>query len=98
MNYYENIKTEILNSIMITKEFGKGYNETNLKYFRQFYIFSNRHTACDKLSCSHYRTLLSISNKINYYIIVFQKSPTVSDFFSFYPISQAVPVKLTYSH
>ncbi len=23
-------------SIMITKEFGKGYNETNLKYFRQF--------------------------------------------------------------
>ena len=39
MNYYENIKTEILNSIMITKEFGKGYNETNLKYFRQFYKF-----------------------------------------------------------
>ena len=128
MNYYENIKTEIINnevtkkvkdysknksdlttyynvgkllseagkhygegiikkySIMLTKEFGKGYNETNLKYFRQFYIFSNRHTACDKLSCSHYRTLLSISNKINYYIIVFQKSPTLSDFFSFYPI------------
>ena len=26
-------------SIMITKEFGKGYNETNLKYFRQFYKF-----------------------------------------------------------
>ena len=87
-------------SIMITKEFGKGYNETNLKYFRQFYIFSNRHTACDKLSWSHYRTLLSISNvnKINYYIIVFQKSPTLSGFFSFYPISQAVPVKLTCSH
>ena len=87
-------------SIMITKEFGKGYNETNLKYFRQFYKFSNRHTVCDKLSWSHYRTLLSVSNvnKINYHIIVFQKSPTVSDFFSFYPISQAVPVKLTYSH
>ena len=87
-------------SIMITKEFGKGYNETNLKYFRQFYKFSNRHTVCDKLSWSHYRTLLSVSNvnKINYYIIVFQKSPTVSDVFSFYPIYQAVPVKLTYSH
>ena len=87
-------------SIMITKEFGKGYNETNLKYFRKFYIFSNRHTACDKLSWSHYRTLLSISNvnKINYYIIVFQKRPTVSDVFSFYQIYQAVPVKLTCSH
>ena len=87
-------------SIMITKEFGKGYNETNLKYFRQFYKFSNRHTVCDKLSWSHYRTLLSVSNvnKINYHIIVFQKSPTVSDFFSFYQIYQAVPVKLTYSH
>lgn len=36
-------------SIMITKEFGKGYNEINLKYFRQFYKFSNRHTVCDKL-------------------------------------------------
>ena len=142
MNYYKEIKTEIINneitkkikdysknksdlttyynvgkllseagkcygegiikkySIMITKEFGKFYNETNLKYFRQFYKFSNRHTVCDKLSWSHYRTLLSVSNvnKINYHIIVFQKSPTVSDFFSFYPISQAVPVKLTYSH
>ena len=67
-------------SIMITKEFGKGYNETNLKYFRQFYKFSNRHTVCDKLSWSHYRTLLSVSNvnKINYHIIVFQKSPTLS--------------------
>ena len=87
-------------SIMITKEFGKGYNETNLKYFRQFYKFSNRHTVCDKLSWSHYRTLLSVSNvnKINYHIIVFQKSPTVSDFFSFYQIYQAVPVKLTYSY
>lgn len=87
-------------SIMITKEFGKGYNETNLKYFRQFYKFSNRHTVCDKLSWSHYRTLLSVSNvnKINYHIIVFQKSPTVSDVFSFYQIYQAVPGELTCSH
>ena len=52
------------------------------------------------MSWSHYRTLLSISNvnKINYYIIVFQKRPTVSDVFSFYQIHQAVPGELTWSH
>ena len=54
----------------LTSEFGKGYTQTNLKYFRQFYLFSKSHTLCDKLTWSHYRTLLSIknTNKINYYI------------------------------
>ena len=53
----------------LTKELGKGYTETNLKYFRQFYLFSKRHTVCDELTWSHYRILLSISNenKIEYY-------------------------------
>lgn len=56
----------------LTKEFGKGYNETNLKYFRQFYLFSIRHTLCDELTWSHYRTLLSINNdkKIDYYLLI----------------------------
>ena len=56
----------------LTKELGKGYTETNLKYFRQFYMFLIRHTVCDELSWSHYRTLLSINNenKINYYTLV----------------------------
>ena len=56
----------------LTKDLGKGYTETNLKYFRQFYAFLKSHTLCDKLSWSHYRTLLSISdeNKINYYILL----------------------------
>ena len=31
----------------LTSELGKGYTETNLKYFRQFYRFSNSHTVCD---------------------------------------------------
>ena len=43
---------------------------TNLKYFRQFYVFTKSHTVCDQLSWSHYRTLLSLSdeNMIEYYI------------------------------
>ena len=54
----------------LTKELGKGYTTTNLKYYRQFYIFAKSHTVCDELSWSHYRALLSIhnENKIEYYI------------------------------
>ncbi len=56
----------------LTEELGKGYTETNLKYFRQFYIFSNSHTVCDELTWSHYRLLLSIddSRKVNYYVMI----------------------------
>ncbi len=56
----------------LTQELGKGYTETNLKYFRQFYIFLKSHTVCDELSWSHYRTLLSINNEkeIAYYILI----------------------------
>lgn len=56
----------------LTIELGKGYTETNLKYFRQFYIFLKSHTLCDELSWSHYRLLLSMkdSNQIEYYILV----------------------------
>ena len=42
----------------LTEELGKGYTETNLKYFRQFFYFLKGHTLCDELSWSHYRTLL----------------------------------------
>ena len=55
----------------LTKEFGKGYTETNLKYFRQYYYFSNRHTLCDELTWSHYRTLLSLDDlEVEYYIML----------------------------
>ena len=56
----------------LTQELGKGYTETNLKYFRKFYNFSKSHTVCDQLTWSHYRTLLSISNEdeIEYYILI----------------------------
>jgi predicted nuclease of restriction endonuclease-like (RecB) superfamily len=56
----------------LTNELGKGYTETNLKYFRQFYYFLKSHTVCDELSWSHYRTLLSMSDdyEISYYISI----------------------------
>ena len=56
----------------LTSDLGKGYTETNLKYFRQFYLFLKSHTVCDELSWSHYRTLLSISDEfeVEYYILI----------------------------
>ena len=39
-------------SVRLTKDFGQGYSENNLKYFRQFYLgfrdTSNSHAARDK--------------------------------------------------
>ena len=56
----------------LTEDLGKGYTETNLKYFRQFYYFSKGHTMCDDLTWSHYRTLLPLKNEkeIEYYIYI----------------------------
>ena len=58
----------------LTNDLGKGYTETNLKYFRRFYLFSKSHTLCDELTWSHYRILLSISddNEIKYkcYVVI----------------------------
>lgn len=54
-------------SIRLTQEFGKGFTETNLKYFRQFYLVfpaqtasGIRHTLCDQLTWSHYRLLMRV--------------------------------------
>ena len=48
----------------LTQKFGKGYNTTNLKYMRQFYItFQNSHALSDQLSWTHYRLLLKLENK-----------------------------------
>jgi hypothetical protein len=52
-------------SIRLTQEFAKGFTETNLKYFRQFYLaFPAQtasgigHTLCDQLTWSHYNYIL----------------------------------------
>lgn len=57
-------------STKLTKELGKGYTVTNLKYMRQFYNYSKSHSLSDQLTWSHYRKLLPIKNedKILYYI------------------------------
>ena len=48
----------------LVAEFGNGFTDTNLRYMRQFYTcYPNYHTLCDKLSWSHCRTLLKVSDK-----------------------------------
>lgn len=48
-------------SANLTKDFGKGFTVTNLKYFRQFYIaFPIGHALRDQLTWTHYRLLLKV--------------------------------------
>ena len=48
----------------LTLEFGKGFDESNLRKMRQFYIaYPIRDTLCPELSWSHYRRLMRIENK-----------------------------------
>lgn len=48
----------------LTKEFGKGFTVTNLRYMRQFYIvFQKHHALRDELSWTHYRLLMKIENE-----------------------------------
>lgn len=48
-------------SVHLTREFGKGFTTTNLKYMRQFYMmFQNSHALRDRLSWTHYRLLMRI--------------------------------------
>lgn len=48
----------------LTKEYGEGFNETNLKYTRQFYLaFQNSHALRDELSWTHYRSILRLEMK-----------------------------------
>jgi len=54
-------------SVELTKEFGKGFSERNLRDFRQFYLtFQDAeiwHTLCAKLSWSHIRLIMRVENK-----------------------------------
>lgn len=55
----------------LTLLYGKGYDATNMRKFRQFFLmFPNRAPVERRLSWSHYKTLLPIKdeNKRNYYI------------------------------
>ncbi len=51
-------------SKQMTFDFGKGFDERNLRYMRQFYLsFANWNTVCSELSWSHYRTLIKIEEQ-----------------------------------
>lgn len=48
----------------LTAEYGKGFDASNLRNMRGFYLaFPNRDTLCHKLSWSHYRTLIRLDNE-----------------------------------
>lgn len=50
-------------STQLTEEFGKGYDYSNMRKMRQFYLyFQNWDSVSLKLSWTHYRTLLRVSN------------------------------------
>ena len=50
-------------SIELTKEFGKGFDERNLRKMRQFYLtFPIRDSLSPELSWTHYRALIRIEN------------------------------------
>lgn len=58
-------------STKLTKLYGSGYNNTNLKQFRQFYLyFQKGRPLADQLTWSNIREILPIKdeNKRNYYI------------------------------
>ncbi|MBQ6083733.1 MAG: DUF1016 family protein [Bacteroidales bacterium] len=51
-------------SVALTKEFGKGFGITNLKYIRQFYMmFPIGHALRGELSWTHYRLLLRVEDE-----------------------------------
>ena len=56
-------------SIRLTKEVGKKYSVTSLKYMRQFYLLQKGHAMRDQLTWTHYRIMFKLKNynEINYY-------------------------------
>ncbi|MCC6410702.1 MAG: DUF1016 family protein [Saprospiraceae bacterium] len=51
-------------AVRLTKEVGKGFTETNLKYMRLFYqSFPIRHAVRDELTWTHYRLLTKVENE-----------------------------------
>jgi hypothetical protein len=48
----------------LTKDHGKGFTETNLKYMRQFYqVFEKSHALRDQLSWTHYLITKPVRSK-----------------------------------
>jgi len=61
-SYGKQVLKQLANAL--TAEFGKGFNERNLRNMRQFYVvFPIRNAVRTELSWTHYRTLIRIENK-----------------------------------
>ncbi|MCR4661111.1 MAG: DUF1016 N-terminal domain-containing protein, partial [Clostridia bacterium] len=51
-------------SAQMTKDFGKGFTISNIRYMRQLYlVFPKHHTVCGELSWSHYRLIISLDDE-----------------------------------
>ena len=51
-------------SVVLTKEFGKGFNKSNLWSFKQFYLtFPILHALRGELSWTHYRLLIRVEDE-----------------------------------
>jgi len=60
--YGERLITEL--SVKLSRDFGKGFDERNLFYMRQFYLsFSKLNALRSELSWTHYRLLMRVENK-----------------------------------
>ena len=58
-------------SLQLTTEFGKGFDERELRKIRQFYLtFPIRDSLCPELTWTHYRRLIRVENENarNYYM------------------------------
>ena len=55
---------DVLSSLQVMQDFGKGFTIANLKNMRQFYLtFPNGHAPRDELSWTHYRLLMRVENE-----------------------------------
>ena len=60
--YGDGLITEL--SVLMTKDYGKGFNVTNLKNMRKFYLtFPNEDALRSELSWTHYRLLMRVENE-----------------------------------
>ena len=72
--HFESSQNEIIKSFSsrLTKEYGNGFGETNLKLMKKFYLTykSSGYTVCDQLSWSHNRIIMNIDDekKRNFYL------------------------------
>lgn len=75
ITYGSNLLVELSDNLK--NEFGKGFDISNLRKMRKFYImFKNQDTLCPNLSWSHYRTILKVGSPEarNFYIEECDKS------------------------